>query len=122
MSRNISSAGRGPHRDAAKEKFWRQTLRQFAAGGQSVRAFCAERGLSEPSFYAWRRTLAERDAAGMKVASPARPAPAFLPIRLTDAANGRLEIVLAGGVRIRLRPPVDPATLAQVVATLRSLQ
>ncbi len=116
MSKDTSSAS--PRRDADKEKFWRETLRQFTTSGQSVRAFCADRKVSEPSFYAWRRTLAERGAA--EVTPSARPAPAFLPIRLADAGS-RMEIVLASGHRIRLRPPVDRAALADVVAALQSL-
>ena len=42
-------------RDVAKERFWRGVLKKFAAGGLSVRAFCRQERLSEPSFYAWRR-------------------------------------------------------------------
>jgi len=53
---------RGAQRDGAKERFWRRAVRQQAASGLGVRAFCRERSLSEASFYAWRRTLAERDA------------------------------------------------------------
>lgn len=119
MNKSTSSAGHGPQREAGKEKFWRQMLRDFAASRQSVRAFCSERDLSEPSFYAWRRMLAERDAAGSKARPTAKPAPMFLPIRLAGAA-GRMEIVLPGGTRIRLRPPVDRSALIEVVAALRA--
>jgi hypothetical protein len=37
-------------------------LDEFRASGLSARAFCAREGLAEPSFYSWRRTLAERDS------------------------------------------------------------
>lgn len=115
MSNDTSSAGRGPQRELAKEKFWRKTIRAFAASGQSVRAFCRARQLSEPSFYAWRRTLARRDAA-----TPA--APGFVPVRLADAMSVPMEIVLAGGRSIRLRPPVGRAALVEIVAALESAQ
>jgi len=39
-----------------------RTLRLWQRSGLSVRAFCEQQDLSQPSFYAWRRTLAERDA------------------------------------------------------------
>jgi hypothetical protein len=139
MNRDTSKAGHGPRRDPGKEKFWREALRQFAASGKSVRGFCSSRGLSEPSFYAWRRTLKQRDASAaagtrsmpmrrhggvQRNAEPAPsasgPAPAFLPVRLTGSAQQpRMEIVLGGGTRIRLRGPVDRAALEQVVAVLR---
>ena len=48
-------------RDPAKEKHWRRLLRQWQRSGLTGRDFCAEHGLSEPSFYAWRREIARRD-------------------------------------------------------------
>ena len=47
---------------SSKEQWWRRQVRQWRSSGLSVRAFCAAQGLSEPSFYAWRRTLAQREA------------------------------------------------------------
>ncbi|REJ98517.1 MAG: hypothetical protein DWQ35_00505, partial [Planctomycetota bacterium] len=49
-------------RSVEKESFWRSVIEEFAASGLSVRTFCGREGLSEASFYAWRRTLAARDA------------------------------------------------------------
>lgn len=117
----------GPRRDEYKEKFWRGVLRRFATSGQTVRAFCAAHQLAEPSFYAWRRALAERDAAAPESAptSPCPPpAPAFVPVRLADSSNAMsssIEVVLAGGRCLRLRGPVDRAVLAEVVAALEGL-
>ncbi len=48
-------------RDAGKERFWRDVLKRHAASGLSVRAFCEREKLTESAFYAWRRTLAERN-------------------------------------------------------------
>ena len=59
-------AGRGK-RDGGKERFWRRMLRQWRRSGLCVRAFCAEHGLAEPSFYAWRRIVAERDQESARV-------------------------------------------------------
>jgi transposase-like protein len=47
-------------RDGGKERFWRRILRQWRRSGLSVRDFCAEHGLAEPSFYSWRRIVADR--------------------------------------------------------------
>jgi hypothetical protein len=47
---------------SSKERFWRRMVRQWRGSGLSVRDFCAERELAVPSFYAWRRTIAQRDA------------------------------------------------------------
>lgn len=52
---------RGARRDLGKERLWRRLVRLWRRSGRTVREFCAEHQVSEPSFYAWRRTLAERD-------------------------------------------------------------
>jgi transposase-like protein len=44
-------------RDTVKEKYWRDQVARWQKSGLSVRAFCAERGVVETSFYAWRREL-----------------------------------------------------------------
>lgn len=48
-------------RDAAKESWWREQVRAQTQGGVSVRAYCRQQQLSEPSFYAWRKKLTKRD-------------------------------------------------------------
>lgn len=52
---------KGPQRDAEKERFWREIIRRQLRSGQSIRGFCRDEALSEPSFYAWRRELKQRD-------------------------------------------------------------
>lgn len=123
MSNHTFWAGHGPRREPGKEKFWRKAMADFAASGQNVRAFCRTRELSEPLFYAWRHTLAQRDAAKVAATPDGPGAPAFLPIRLTPATGAApMEIVLAGGQCIRLRPPIDRAALMEIVAALESVR
>lgn len=50
-------------RDPQREQYWRDTLARFGTSGLSVREFCRREKLGEPLFYAWRRTIAERDRA-----------------------------------------------------------
>jgi transposase-like protein len=99
----------GKPRDPRKEQQWRQWIDQWRRSGLSVQAFCRRHGLAPPSFYAWRRTLQQRAAA------------AFVPVRLLDGeppAAGSIEVVLAGGRRLRVPPRFDPATLRQLLAVL----
>lgn len=49
-------------RSVERERFWREAVAAWRRGGASVRDFCAERELSEASFYCWRRELQRRDA------------------------------------------------------------
>jgi hypothetical protein len=104
----------------SREQFWREVIGDFACSRQSVRAFCAARQLSEPSFYSWRRTLAQRDANSSTVVKATLPA--FVPVHVANENSGGMEIVLRGERRIRLCGPVDRGALAEVVAALESVQ
>jgi len=107
----------GRYRDRGKEQFWRRVIRQWQKSGLSVRAFCRQQRLSEPSFYGWRRTLAERETEG----------PRFVPVCVVEEAPrprppeipwGSLELVLAGQRRLRVGPGFDAVTLQRLLAVL----
>lgn len=53
------SRGRG---DSERACEWRERLARWLASGLSVRAFCAQQGVAEASFYYWKRALRLRDA------------------------------------------------------------
>jgi hypothetical protein len=109
--------------DGAKERFWRQAIQQWRRSGLSIRAFCVERDLSEPSFYAWRRLLHERDQHFKKEAGRADVArdmpPTFVPVQVVPAAPAAvavIELVLRTGGVVRVPPGFDAATLRQLLA------
>jgi len=124
-------AGRGK-RDHGKERFWRRMLRLWRRSGLSVRAFCGEHDLTEPSLYAWRRIIAERDRestpvrAGHNVRSrksasevAADDTPAFVPLRVIDtSAQVAIEVVLERGRVVRVLRGFDATTLRQLLAIL----
>jgi hypothetical protein len=45
-----------------KPSFWRMAIETWTSSGLSVRQFCKLEGLSEPSFYSWRKKLAMQDS------------------------------------------------------------
>jgi transposase-like protein len=104
-------------RSSSKEQFWRRMVRQWRNSGLSVRAFCAEQGLSEPSFYAWRRTLAERDEATVPFV-PLTVTPEPRSATAADGSAGALELVLDAGRCLRIGPGFDGPTLARLLALL----
>jgi hypothetical protein len=104
----------GKPRDHSKERFWRTRLRQWRHSGLSVRAFCDQHGLALPSFYAWRRTLAQRDTEVQFV--PVRLAPE--PPASTASGTSALELVLDGRRLLRIGPGFDAATLQRLLALL----
>jgi hypothetical protein len=109
-------------RDPTKEKQWRRMLRLWRRSGLTGRDFCSEQGLSEPSFYAWRRQIAQRDREGVSPTSAAREetrsaaaqrtaaferhkgsaSPAFMKVTIA-AATPAIEVVVADRRVLRVR-------------------
>ena len=104
----------GKPRDPRKDQHWRRLIQLWKNSGLTVRAFCARHHLSQPSFYAWRRELQQRDATTT-----------FVPVEVvTDdqpAASTPIEILLAGDRSVRVTPGFDPATLRQLLAVLQEV-
>ena len=99
-------------RSPERERFWREAVAGHKKSGLSVRAFCVDRGLSEPSFYAWRRELAQRGRAAKSLAAT------FVPVQVV--ADSMVEVVLPGGVVVRVPPATDATAVARLVAALGS--
>ena len=76
-------------RDPGPERFWRGVLRRQARSGLGVRAFCRDAGLSEPSFYAWRRTIRQRDDERKEDGPAGGREPRRGGVRKAGSRNGR---------------------------------
>lgn len=103
------AAQKGPQQSEGKEQFWRRIVNGHQGSDQTVREWCARQGISEPSFYAWRRELAKRDASSGLL--PVTIAPSSLP--------ASLEISWPGGSVVRVSAGCDLQLLRE---TLRMLQ
>jgi len=107
-------------RDVAKERFWRSVLKRQPASGLSVRAFCRREALAESAFYAWRLTVAERDAEAKRSATAKRPP--FLPVLVSggERPSGHITLELIGGRVLRLPEAIPAGRLAEIVAALEA--
>jgi transposase len=134
---------KGQQRDPKREAFWRGVLAQFPKSGLSVRAFCHWQKVSEPAFYAWRRTIRERDAerSEARKSKPKRRAvrPAFVPVVVHEArpgdgnvsslvrddptrnADGGLAVELRGGRVLRLPVTTTTERLAELIRAVESV-
>ncbi|MEX1223279.1 MAG: hypothetical protein WEA31_01915 [Pirellulales bacterium] len=106
------------------ENRWREILERQAGSQLSIRGFCAAEGISEPSFYAWRKRLATRNSNARRArrnVSPAEEASdnarLFIPLQLLDTA-ATLEILHPLGYRIQVTGDVNPIALRHVIETL----
>jgi transposase-like protein len=103
-------------RDSKREALWRGVLARQCGSGLSVRAFCRREKVSEPSFYAWRRVLRQRDQQ--------RPRPAFVPLMVRDHQGDDggepITIDLRGGRVLRLPALIAAARLAELVHAIEA--
>ena len=115
---------------------WQERISAWATSGLTARAYCREHGLSEPSFYAWRRKLRQRDGAGQpgqaretgskptcrRAAADAARTPAFVPVTVVgapvDPQPASIEIVHASGWTVRIHTRPDAGLLTAVFAAL----
>jgi len=99
-------------RASTKDDQWRERIAEQERSGLSVKQFCKERGLTEGSFYAWRKRLRKEEPVRFALIEPGS-----LPESATEAL---LELLLANGERLRIGTGVDGTTLRTVLEALRA--
>jgi hypothetical protein len=131
-------ASPGAPRNGAKERSWRRLIQQWRHSGMTIRDFCVEHEVSEPSFFAWRRTIADRDRQsghpsadgyGNVDSNKTQVSPTFVPLHVVSTpvvstpavstpAGAAYEVVLRDGCIVRVPAGFDPATLRQLLVLL----
>ena len=127
---------------------WRKLVSEQGRSGQSVAAFCGERGLCAPYFYTWRKRLREADAgqgvlrapltkfvevqlapagwggAGTGQAEAARDAGAAGVVHgaslSRSAGDARVEVLLKNGRSLRVGPGFDVERVRALMAVVES--
>ena len=112
--------GREKRESHDRERYWRGVLERWRRSGISIRAFCREEGVSEFSFYRWRKRFGAEEREG----------PRFVAVELVDSkvlegtgegsASG-VELVLASGQVVRVFRGFDKETLCRVVEVLEGM-
>lgn len=100
-----------------KRATWSELAGEWKRSGQSIAAFCRQRGLSPSGLYAWRR----RFGADSTV-NPEGPA-GFVPVTIVPSSVApapALEIELSNGRLLRLLGEVTPARLAAIANALEA--
>ena len=96
-----------------KANQWAERIAVQQRSGISVKQFCREHGLTECSFYAWRKRLQQ--------SGPVRFALVERSARQQEGtAEAALELVFASGERLRIGTGVDTATLRAVLDLMRA--
>lgn len=82
---------------SGKVEFWRKRLARFERSGLTIRRFCEREGCSQPSFYQWRKRLAE--SAPAEPQGPPQGKRLFERVSLSVGV-GRVAFRLPGGAQI----------------------
>ena len=96
----------------AKADQWRERFAEHGRSGLTVKQFCQERGITQWSFYAWRKRLREEGTVRFALVERGGVRP--------EPAAGVLELILTTGERLRIGAGVDGATLRAVLDVLRT--
>lgn len=106
----------GHKQSSGAEAVWLERLARFGRSGMTVAEFCRCEGVSDPSFYQWRKRLQQGGGRGKRTGRQecARPGVEqtgdFLPVHVVGLAT--VEIELPNGIRIRV-----PAANAEALRT-----
>jgi transposase-like protein len=85
---------------------WRELIERQERSGSSISAFCRRAGVSQPSFYAWRRRLRGEVTFAEVLTRPAA------------AEIGGIELRLPGGRYVVLRAGFDRQVLRELLQVL----
>ena len=113
-------------RSANKEELWRLLVEQQGRSGLGVRAFCRQKAISEPSFYAWRKRLQNRDAGHIAdVGNNGRLIPVEVVGSTCDEATSSsgelyepLEICTPDGYTLRFGHDARPDTIGRLLEVI----
>jgi hypothetical protein len=97
----------------SKADEWAERIAAQQRSKISVKQFCKDQGLTEYSFYAWRKRLQNRGP--VRFALVDRRAAHQGP-----PAEAAVELILATGERLRISAGVEAATLRTVLDVLRA--
>ena len=105
-------------RSTEKEEFWRLALGEHQQSGLTIRAFCQREGLSEPSFFAWRKKIQNLKLTNGP-AQTVSEVGKLVPVEIIDSpVNDPLEIVTPGGFTLRCAPSVEPSRLGELIGVI----
>jgi hypothetical protein len=113
-----------------RRRFWRELIGRQPTSGLNITQFCKQAGISQNSFYVWKRRL--RTGVQSTGRKPRRKSAALttrslIPVRLVSdpapspaSTAGAIEVAWPGGVVLRVPSGCNPDTLRDVFRLLTS--
>jgi hypothetical protein len=125
-----------------RERFWRDLIGRQPASGLAIAPFCKREGVSQCSFFSWKRRLGSEalDVGNGKTASEPRAKPverssrqrtrprnkSFVPVRLVERPLsdpppvGSIEVQWPNGLVLRMPAECGASRLREIVMALRT--
>jgi hypothetical protein len=100
-----------------QRQFWQMVVETWRDSGMSISKFCKAEGLSEGTFYNWRKRLSGRHASQNEQADSSSSA--FIEVAMPRSNRAALELVLCSGNTLRISSGADNKTLSDVISVLR---
>ena len=123
MPRNVSDE---------RKRFWRDLVERQPTSGLNIARFCADAGVSQNSFYVWKKqllTTTQQDRAAMPRRKHQRKravVKSLVPVRVIPDLSHQpptakaIEIVWPNGIALRVATGCDSKTLREVFGLLSS--
>lgn len=92
---------------------WKRLIAEQGESGESVEAFCRERGLTTSQFYTWRKRLRGSVAARFLEVELAKPV-----VRPAPSQRSAIAVRVGAGCCVLVEPGFDADHLRAVVAAL----
>lgn len=103
--------------DTDQRQFWQMVLETFKSSGLSVRQFCKQEGLSEPSFYSWRKRLT--NPRKPDVSKEQSHPESFIQVSMPKAESSCLKLILTSGHTLRIPSDIDTSFLTGVLLAVK---
>jgi len=99
-----------------RRQFWQMVMETWQDSGMPVSKFCKTEGLSEGSFYNWRKRLYGRNSQRNKQSNSRTPT--FIEVAMPESGHAALELVLSSGNVLRISSTADNRALSNVISVL----
>ena len=100
-----------------KRQFWQMAINTWQDSGMSVSRFCKAEGLTEGTFYNWRKKLTDEQSQTSKEKD--LNSSAFIQLTMPKNDPVALELVLSSGNTLRISSTADSTTVINVLSALR---
>ena len=96
----------------SRRDLWTERMARYRTSSLTVKEFCAAEGVSQPSFYQWKKRLTEDRSAAPST---------FVPISLDAALSTSATMRLPGGAEIELPAAIGQDELKRIIAAVVSV-